>query len=147
MPTKYLFNIEDYHKLIDAKILKEDDHVELINGEIISMTPIKSRHSGGVNRITNIFCWKLGNRVVVSVQNPVQLNNYSEPEPDITILKSRDDFYTNSHPVASAVLLLIEVSDTSLDYDRDTKLPLYANSLIPEVWIRNIKDDLLEVYR
>src|SRR5258708_1213244 len=111
--TKHLFTVDEYHKMSDAGIFNEDERVELINGEIIEMPPIGSNHSGGVNRLTNNFCWKLGTQVVVSTQNPVQLNNLSEPQPDIALLKPRNDFYSKSHPKAEDVLLIIEVSDSS----------------------------------
>src|ERR1051326_964297 len=119
-----LFTIDEYHRMIDAGIFAEDDRVELINGIIIEMNPIGKNHSGNVNRLNNLFNKKLPD-IIVSVQNPVQLNNNSEPQPDITLLKFRNDYYTNSHPKPDDVLLIIEVADSSLDYDRDEKMPQY----------------------
>src|SRR5689334_9374439 len=145
--NQHLFTIDEYHKMIEAGVFDEDYRIELINGIIIEMNPIGKKHSGSVNRLNKLFSKKLMDEIIVGVQNPIILNNNTEPLPDITLLKPRDDFYTNSLAKPYDVLLLIEVSDSSLDYDRETKLPQYADSMIIEVWIRNLVDDLLEVYR
>src|SRR2546423_651438 len=100
MPTKinqHLFTIDEYHRMIDAGIFTEDDRVELLNGIIIEMNPTGKNHSGNVNRLNNIFSKRLPD-IIVGVQNPVQLNNLSEPQPDIALLKFRNDYYTNTHP-------------------------------------------------
>jgi Uma2 family endonuclease len=144
--NQHLFTLDEYHRMIDAGIFAEDDRVELINGIIIEMNPIGKNHGGNVKRLNSLFSKKLPD-VIVSVQDPVQLNNLSEPQPDIALLKFRNDYYTNAHPRPDDVLLIIEVADSSLDYDRDIKIPQYADSAIIEVWIRNLIDDLLEVYR
>jgi Uma2 family endonuclease len=146
---RHMFNVIEYHKMIDAGIFIEDDHIELINGEIIEMTPIGSRHAGTVKRLNNLFSNRLCDRAIISIQDPVHLNDYSEPEPDIALLKPRDDFYSNAHPKPKPddLLLIIEIADTSIGYDREVKIPLYAESLIQEVWILNLNDALLEVYR
>jgi Uma2 family endonuclease len=143
---KRLFTVNEYHKMVEAGILSEDDRVELLDGEIIKMNPIGSYHAGRVNRLNTLFNARLGQAVIVSIQNPIQTDEYSEPQPDLTILKFREDFYTNSHPTQEDILLLIEVSDTSVVYDRDVKIPKYAQSLITEAWILNIPDEILEVY-
>jgi Uma2 family endonuclease len=145
--NQHLFTIDEYHKMIDAGVFSEDYRVELINGIIIEMNPIGKKHSGSVNRLNNIFNKRLLDEAIVSVQNPIILNNNTEPIPDIILLRPRNDFYTNSHPKPDDAFLIIEVADTSLNYDRDAKIPQYADSLIIEVWIRNLVDDLLEVYR
>ncbi len=141
------FTIEDYHRMGQAGILSEDDRVELIDGEIVVMTPIGSPHAGKVNRLNRIFGARLGDRAVVTVQNPVVLPPDSEPQPDLVILRPREDFYERSHPRPEDVLLLIEVSDTSLEYDRTVKLPLYARAGIPEVWIVDLSGACVEMYR
>jgi Uma2 family endonuclease len=145
--TKKLFTVDEYYRMADAGILGPEDRVELIDGEIIEMSPIGSRHLGCVNRATRLFTLVFRERVVVSVQNPLQLSNYTEPEPDIVLLKPRSDDYAGKKPLAEDALLVVEVADTTLRYDRDVKLPRYAAAGVPEVWIENLVDDLLLVYR
>jgi len=144
---RYLFTVDEYYKMVESGILTEDDRVELINGEIISMSPINSPHGGCVNRISNLFAYLLHRKVVVTVQNPLHISEYSEPEPDVMLLKPRNDFYADSHPEPKDVYLLIEVADSSLAYDREVKLPLYAEAQVPEVWIINLVDKQVEVHR
>ncbi len=122
----------------DAGIFHPKERVELIEGEIITMAPIGSQHSSFTNRLTRAFVTRLGEQAIVQIQNPVVLSNDSESEPDIAILKPRHDFYRHKLPKASDVLLIIEVADTSIDYDADIKIPLYARNNIPEVWIFDI---------
>jgi Uma2 family endonuclease len=129
------FTVDEYHKMIQANILTEDDRVELLAGEIVQMSPIGTRHAACVNRLNHIFTLALGQRAIVSVQNPIQLSDLSEPEPDVAIVKSRPDFYANAHPKPEDVLLLVEVADTSVGIDRTVKLPLYAEAGIVEVWL------------
>ena len=144
--TKRHFNITEYYRMAEAGILSEDDRVELIEGEIIKMTPIGSRHAGCVSRLNALFNRLINETAIVSIQNPLRLSNFSEPQPDIALLKPRDDFYSSAHPTPSDVLLLIEVADKSLEYDRDIKLPLYAAASIPEVWLVNLIKDMIEIY-
>ncbi len=127
----------------EAGILSEDDRVELIEGEIIKMSPIGNRHVTCVNRLNHVLSRKVD--AIISVQNPIRLDDYSEPQPDIALLKPRDDFYAGSLPAASDVLLIIEVPVTSVEYDRKVKLPLYASAGIPEAWIANLPEDRIEV--
>ncbi|MCP4400542.1 MAG: Uma2 family endonuclease [bacterium] len=141
------FSVEEYGLLSDAGILHEDDRLELIEGRIIDMAPIGSAHAGSVNRLLGIFVNLFQDRAIVSVQNPVQLDAYSEPQPDLMLLRPRDDFYAERHPEPEDVLLLLEVADTSLDYDRNVKIPLYAGHAIQEVWLLNLRDQTIEVYR
>jgi Uma2 family endonuclease len=143
---KWVFSVDEYHRMSDAGILSEDDRVELIEGEIIKMSPIGSHHAGCVNRLNTLLNRRAGQEAIVSVQNPVRLDDYSEPEPDLALLKPRADFYAQSLPTADDVLLIIEVADTSIDYDRDVKLPLYARAGIPGVWLANLPDDRVEAY-
>ncbi len=126
---------DDYHKMIEANILQEDDRIELINGQIVEMSPIGSKHIACVNKITQVLTGILGDSAIVSVQNPILLSPFSEPEPDFSILRSRDDFYVDRLPEPDDILWLIEISDSSRKYDMEIKLPLYASSGIQQVWI------------
>jgi Uma2 family endonuclease len=144
--SKRLITAEEYHKMAEVGILQERG-LELIDGEIIKMTPIGSRHLSCVNLLNEILSEKLGRKVIISIQNPVRLNEYTEPEPDISILKRTEDRYANQLPSAEDVLLVIEVADSSVDYDRNVKLPLYAESGIPEYWLINLDQKEIEAYR
>jgi Uma2 family endonuclease len=145
--TKKLFTVEEYYRMAEVGILKPDDRVELIDGEIFEMSLIGDRHAGCVNRATHLFTSRLGNRVVVSVQNPLQLSKFTEPEPDIVVLKPRADYYASKKVWAEDALLVIEVADTTLSFDRRVKVPRYAAAGVPEVWIENLQDDTLLVFR
>lgn len=133
------FSVEDYYSMLEVGVLTEEDRVELIKGEIIEMSPIGSKHGGYVKMLSNIIKETLRQQVITSVQDPVRLGRFSEPEPDIAVLKPRADFYTESHPTPKDVFFLIEVADTSIGYDFDVKLPLYAAAGIPEVWILDVQ--------
>ena len=141
------FTVDEYHQMAKTGILTEEDRVELINGEIISMSPINSPHAGHVKRINALFSRLVGSQAIVSVQDPLVIPDVSEPEPDVMLLKPRDDFYTRAHPQPDDVYLLIEVADLSLLIDREIKLPVYAQAQVAEVWIVNLADQQLEVYR
>lgn len=145
--SKRLFTVNEYYRMAESGILSEDDRVELINGEIIEMTPIGARHSACIDRLNTLFNLHLGKAVTVRVQSPIRLDDRSEPQPDISLLKPRTDYYANAHPTPEEVLLIVEVADTSLDYDQKVKLPLYANALISEVWIVDIPNDRIEIHR
>ena len=145
--TNKLFTVDEYYKMAEIGIFDEDSRVELIEGEIIEMSPVGNRHIGCVNRATKLFITKLGDRVVVSPQNPVRLSNITEPQPDIVLLKPRADFYSAKRLSAEDTFLVLEISDTTLRYDRNRKLPLYAKYGVPEVWIEDIKGDAILVYR
>jgi Uma2 family endonuclease len=140
------FTVDEYHRMGDAGVFSEDDRVELIEGEILKLSPIGSRHAASVNRLNMLFNNLLGGRAIVSVQNPVVLNDFSEPEPDISILRLRGDFYGAAHPTATDVLLVIEVADTSFAYDHEIKLPAYARSGIPEVWLVDLPAETVGVH-
>ena len=131
----------------ETGVLKPDARVELLDGEIIDMSPIGPFHGGLVNRLTRLFNTRSDGRWLVSVQNPLRLDDLSEPEPDVMLLKPVPDDYTSRHPRPSDVLLLIEVSDASLDYDRNQELPAYGRAGIAEVWIVNLNDSTIEIYR
>lgn len=145
--STYRFSVEEFNRLGQAGIFGEDDRVELIDGEIIVMSPIESKHAGTVTQVSWILDQKLGERVLLHLQNPAVLDDFSEPLPDIAVLKRRIDFYKNGHPGPDDILLLIEVSDTTLAYDRGPKLQKYAERGIAEVLIANLRDDLIEQFR
>ncbi len=141
------FTVEQYHKMVESGILSEDDRVELIRGEIIEMSPIGLRHAACVKRLNNLFSRKLGDSVIIGVQDPVKLDNTSEPQPDVVLLKPRADFYESEPPQSSDIFLLVEVADTTVEYDREVKIPLYAEDNIAEVWLVDINGQCVEVYR
>lgn len=141
------FTVDEYYRMAEAGILHEDDRVELIRGAIVEMSPIGSRHAARVDRLSTEFHTRLISRAIVRVQGPVRLSPNSEPEPDILLLRPRSDFYAAAHPGPADVLLLVEVADTSLEYDRGEKLALYAEAGIPEVWIVDLAHEVVEVFR
>ena len=131
-----LLTIEDFHQMVEAGILSEDERVELIRGEMIAMSPIGNRHAACVRRLNRAFSSRLASRAVIDVQNPIQLREQqSEPQPDIEVLRYQEDCYTAQPPKPEDVLLVVEVADSSLVYDRDVKIPLYAEAGIQEVWL------------
>lgn len=136
------FTVHDYHRMGEAGILHEDDRVELIEGEIVEMAAIGTRHFACVNQLNRLLVRGVGDAAIVSVQNPVRLDEHTEPQPDLTVLRVRD--YRESLPMPGDVLLLIEVSDTTLAYDRGVKLPLYARAGIREVWIVDLPSEVIE---
>lgn len=140
------FSLEDYHRMIASGIIGEDDPVELIRGEIVSKMPVGQLHVAVVNRLTQLWVNQLMGAAIVSVQNPIVLPD-SEPEPDIAILDPRVDYYASAKPTSVSVRVLIEVADTSLEYDREIKLPLYAQGAIADFWIVNLSNSVVEVYR
>ena len=143
---KHSFNVDEYHRMAEVGLLSEDSRVELIEGEIIEMSPIGSTHGGTVNRSSTVLNSKLSQIAIVSVQNPIRLNDFSEPQPDLALLKPRKDFYSKSHPSAEDVLVVIEVADTSLEYDRNVKLPLYARAGIREAWLMVPGKNVIEIH-
>jgi Uma2 family endonuclease len=146
MSIHKLWSIDEYERMIEKGILDGDSRVELIRGEVIEMTPIGVRHAGCVINLQALFHSLLGDRVVVSVQNPIRLPNDSEPQPDVALLNGPRSRYSRQRPTAEDALLLIEVSDTTLSSDRAIKLPLYAEAEIANVWLINLNDDVIEVY-
>ena len=143
---KRLFTVDEYHKMAEAGILTEDDRVELLGGEIILMSPIGEHHAGVVNRLNALLNRLLSDSAIVAIQNPVRLTDDSEPEPDVAVLRFRDDYYAGSIPTSPDIIFLIEVSDTTDTLDRSVKVPRYAQAGIEEVWIANLQDRLVEVY-
>ncbi|NES77545.1 MULTISPECIES: Uma2 family endonuclease [Okeania] len=142
-----LFTVDQYYKMLEAGILTENERVELIRGEIVKMSPIGIHHAVCVDSLTELFILRLAKIVTVRVQNPVRLNDNSEPEPDIALLQRRQGFRRTQHPQPEDIFLLIEVSDTTVKYDQEVKIPLYAENNIVEVWLVNLPQKCLEVYR
>ena len=146
--TRHKLTVDDYYRMADAGILTSDDRVELIDGEIIDMPPIGQDHAGTVNRLAEALFQAFAGRAIVSTQNPIRLDDLSEPQPDFAVLRRRADFYTTGErPGSDDVLLLIEVADSSLRFDRTVKLPLYARAGIPEVWIVDLRRRVVDVHR
>jgi Uma2 family endonuclease len=143
---RHHFNVDEYYRMGAAGIFSEDDRVELIEGEVIRMSPIGSRHAACVARLTRLFSRKSEDEAIVWIQNPIRLDEYSEPQPDLALLHPRDDFYAEDHPTPADVLLLVEVADTSIEYDRVIKVPLYARAGIMEVWLVDLTRDTVELY-
>jgi Uma2 family endonuclease len=144
-PRRHRVTVREYHRMAEAGVLSAQDRVELIEGEIIDMTPIGPRHADVVDRIVAALSRQRTTGLRIRVQNPLTLGDASEPQPDIAVVADRN--YADAHPVASDVQLVIEVSDTTLAFDRDVKLPLYARAGVPEVWIVNLPAGQLEVFR
>ncbi|MEO6457616.1 MAG: Uma2 family endonuclease [Chloroflexia bacterium] len=140
------FTVEEYHRMAETGIISDDERVELIEGEIWRMSPIGSRHAACVNRLTKLIERFAGDSAIVSVQNPVLLYDDSEPEPDVALLRPRNDFYAGGHPGAHDVLLIVEVADTSQEKDRKVKVPLYMRAGILEVWLVDLVNSVVEVY-
>jgi hypothetical protein len=142
-----LFTVEEFYRMADAGIFNEDDRVELIDGEILEMSPIGTRHLGSVNGANAIFARLFPGRAVVSVQNTLQLNDFSEPQPDLVLLRWRADAYRRKRPMADDALLVLEVADTTLKFDLEVKLPRYARAGLPEAWIEDLEANRLRVFR
>ncbi|HEV2272046.1 MAG TPA: Uma2 family endonuclease [Steroidobacteraceae bacterium] len=132
---RHRLTVHEYYRMAEVGLLAPDARVELIEGEIIDMAPSGTPHAGILGRLTRLLIAAAGTRVAVRVQLPLRLDEYSEPEPDFAVLKWREDEYTAAHPTPADTLLVVEVSQTSLQFDRQRKLPLYARHGIPEVWI------------
>jgi Uma2 family endonuclease len=141
------FTVDEFHRMAEAGVFAEDDRLELVDGEIVQMTPIGSRHAGCVDRLNDWFGQRLSGKAIVRVQNPVLLGEQTEFYPDIALLKRRPDFYSESHPQPGDVLLVIEVADTTGDYDRRVKVLRYARAGIPEVWVVDLRERAIDVYR
>lgn len=140
----HIWTVTEYHQMAGVGLLDESDRVELIDGELVDMTPIGSRHAFWVDRIAEALAGGSRASYMVRVQNPVLLGERSEPQPDIALVKRNN--YADRHPGPDDILLLIEVSDTTLEYDRDVKLALYARHAIPEVWLIDVNAGELTVY-
>ena len=145
--TRWRFTVDDYYAMAAAGILREGDRVELIDGEIVELAPIGPGHASVVDRISALFARLLGDRAHLRSQNPIRLDRYNEPEPDFAILRRQPDGYRNAHPSTEDVLLVVEVSDTTLATDRDVKMPLYAYFGMTEAWIVDVQHEVVAVFR
>jgi Uma2 family endonuclease len=138
------FDVHEYHRMAEAGILHEDDGVELIGGEIVEMSPIGGRHAKCVTELTRMLTSLVGEDMRVSPQNPIKLDEHEEPQPDVAVLRAGERYQAGALPTPEDIVLLIEVADTSLSFDRDVKLPLYAQSGIEEVWIVDLNRGAIE---
>ena len=145
--TQHRFNVSEYHRMAETGILRPGARVELLDGRIIDMSPIGPFHGGVVKRLSRIFNLQARGRWTVSTQDPLHLDDHSEPQPDVMLLQPAPDDYTSRHPLPEDVHLLVEVADTTLDLDQDEKLPAYGRAGVAEVWIVNLMAQTIEVYR
>jgi Uma2 family endonuclease len=146
-PALHRFSAEEYHRLAETGILSPDARVELIEGAIHDMSPIGPLHGAVTKRLNRFFNSRAKGRWTVSIQDSIRLDIYSEPEPDVVLLKPAPDDYASHHPAPDDVFLLIEVADSTLDFDRGKKLQIYARAGISEFWIVNLQDSTIEIYR
>ena len=145
-PSRRPFSVAEYDQMVATGILRDDDRVELIEGEIIAMSPIGPPHAAGVRRLDRVLTRLLGDRTLISVQCPVAIPNWSEPNPDVALLVPRADFYVGAHPLPRQVQVLIEVADSSFAYDTQVKAPMYARAGIRELWIVDLNSDRVLVH-
>lgn len=145
--TRHRLSVNDYEKMIEVGILQADARVELIDGGIIDMSPISAAHAALVNVLVRHVSQHLSETSLVSCQNPLRLDNESEPEPDLVLLKPRSDCYCEAHPGPADTLLIIEVADASLSYDLGVKVPLYARAGVPEVWVVEAATRRTDIFR
>ena len=143
---RYRFSVGDYHRMAELQFFPTGQQIELLNGEIVEMSPINSKHASTVGLLAKFLILQLLDRAFVNIQNPIALDEFSEPEPDLWVAKPRPDFYKNAHPSPEDILFLIEVADSSLAKDRTVKLPLYAAAGIPEIWLVNLEEECVEVH-
>jgi len=141
--TKRRFTADDYQRMGQAGILSEDDRVELIDGEVVAMTPIGPRHNAAVNRANRAMVTAVGDTAIVQVQGSVRLGLYHEPQPDLVLLRPQADYYASRLPGPSDILLVVEVAESSIDYDREVKARLYAESGVREYWLVDLNDNLV----
>jgi Uma2 family endonuclease len=146
-PTAYRFTVKDYHRMAEADVFEPDDRVELVDGEVFEMAPIGSRHAATVRRLTAALRSGISDRAMLGVQDPVQVGDRSEPQPDVTLLRRRPDFYADHHPMPPDVLLVVEVADTSLRHDLLRKAPMYLAGGVPEVWVVDLVAGVVHVMR
>src|SRR5947209_17059868 len=144
--ARHSFTVEEFERMGEASIFPKDARFELIEGAIYEMSPIGSPHAACVDALALLFNEIAQRRFIVRVQSPVRLNDFSEPQPDLALLRWREDFYRSAHPTPADVLLVVEVADTTVETDRKVKVPLYARAAVPEAWLVNIPDERIEVY-
>lgn len=146
-PQRYVISADEYLRMGEAGVFRPEARLELIEGEIVEMAPIGSSHASVVRRLNRLFHRRVGERALVSVQSPVRVGEHSVPEPDIALLRPRPDEYAASHPASGDVLLLVEVSDTTLQFDLSKKVSLYAGAGIAEVWVIDVAQRAVHVFR
>lgn len=149
LPTSQVhrFTVEDYHRMAETGVLREGERLELIDGKVVEMSPIGIGHASSLDRLDEALRDGIGKDAHFRVQGPLRLDRHSEVQPDLLILRRREDFYAEGHPEPEDVLLLVEVADTSQQYDRQTKLPLYAAHGVPEVWLFDVPKKTIEIFR
>lgn len=140
------FTVDDFHRMVEVGILREDDRVELLQGVIFRMSPIGSRHNACIARINSQLQRLLGDSAILMIQSSFRLAGDSEPQPDVLILRPREDFYEDSLPTPVDVYLLIEVADSTVEFDRNVKLPLYAKAGVVEYWLVDLPSGQIETY-
>jgi Uma2 family endonuclease len=140
------FTVDDYHRMVDAGILCENDRVELIDGEVVAMTPVGPRHNACVDRANKAFLIAVGDTAIIRTQGSVRLNDFTEPEPDIVLLRPRADFYGSAHPGPPDILLIVEIAESSLSYDVSVKARLYAETGVSEYWLADLGNGVLRCY-
>jgi len=145
-PQRHRITVHDYHRMGEIGVFAPDARVELIEGEIIDMAPIGNDHQSVVDQLNRALVMAVGDNAIVRTQGSIRLSQWSEPEPDVVLLKPRPDFYRSEFALGTDTLLVIEVSDTTLRYDRDIKVPLYARHGVPEVWVVDVNGNALLVY-
>jgi Uma2 family endonuclease len=144
--SKRRFTADDYQRMGQVGILLPEDHVELIDGEVVTMSPIGPRHCAAVDRATRAFVIGAGEAAIVRIQGSVRLDFYTEPEPDVVLLRPRADFYATAHPGAPDILLIVEVAESSIDYDREVKASVYARAGVHEYWIADLNENWVRCY-
>jgi hypothetical protein len=147
VPTAHRFTVEDYYRMAESGILDRDARVELIEGVIVDMPPIGPEHGGTVDKCVETFVLRYHDVAHVRTQNPVRLDQFTEPQPDLALLRRRHDSYRLSHPTPVDTLLVVEIADSSLRFDRSTKVPIYSRLGIPEVWVVDVANRLVHIYR
>ena len=146
-PRRHRITVEHYYRMAEAGLFAPDERVELVNGEIIDMPPIGSRHAATAAQLADLLTAAVGDRAMVRTQWPVRLSDETEVQPDLSVVRAREDYYRTRHPVAADVLLLVEVSDSTLRYDREVKISLFARCGIPEVWIVDLQSEQIHFHR
>lgn len=145
--VKHRISTDEYDRMVRAGVFERGTRIELIHGELLQMTPIGTGHQSEVDRLNDLFTSRVARRAIVRVQGPIRVGRYSEPEPDVVLLERRDDYYSKAHPDPSAILLVVEVADSSLGFDREVKAPLYGGESVREYWIVNLVASVIEVHR
>lgn len=146
-PQRHAVSVQEYLRMGEAGVFAAGAHLELVEGEIVEMAPIGSRHAGAVNILIRLFGRLAGDLAIISAQNPLIVGDRSVPQPDVALLRPRADSYSSAHPTAADVLLVVEVADTTLIFDIGTKIPLYARYGIPEAWVLDLQERAVRVFR